>query len=288
MYVKLFQKILDSSIWLEKDSTVRVWITLLASMDKEGFCAFASIENLARRARVKPCHTRSAIEILEAPDSRSANDDHEGRRIEKVQGGWVVLNAKKYREITRSGELRSSVKPSQVVSTRFNSSQVVLRIPLTTSEISESVPKAEAYADTDKNKSIGANAPFVLPDWISKDVWQEFEEMRTKARKKLTDGGRRRIVARLDGWRAGGHIPDSILGTSIENGWAGVFEPKSFYGGNGNGTNKAEQRQANNLRACDEAKRMLRMGGGAIDITRGSSRGEPDASTIDDERTEPF
>jgi hypothetical protein len=35
MYNKLFTKILDSSIWLENHATVRVWITLLASMDEQ-------------------------------------------------------------------------------------------------------------------------------------------------------------------------------------------------------------------------------------------------------------
>lgn len=148
-------------------------------------------------------------------------------------------------------------------------------------------PQLQPHKKTRSKAKAGASA-FVLPDWIDEKVWADFEEMRQKIGKKLTDGARQRIVDKLDGWRTGGHTPDLILGTSIENGWAGVWQPKSLFGGNGNGTNKAEQRQANNLRACDEAKRMLRMGGGAIDITRGSSRGEPDASTLDDERPEPF
>src|SRR6266496_1345611 len=96
MYTKLFEKILDSSIWLEPDSTLRLWITLLASMNEDGFCAFACEENLGRRARLKPSLLRRALETLSSPDPRSADSEHEGRRIEKVPGGWMVLNAKKY------------------------------------------------------------------------------------------------------------------------------------------------------------------------------------------------
>lgn len=52
MYVKLFDKILDSSIWLEPDPVRIAWITMLAAMDEDGFCGFASAKNLARRANI--------------------------------------------------------------------------------------------------------------------------------------------------------------------------------------------------------------------------------------------
>jgi hypothetical protein len=41
MYNRLFTKILDSSIWLEADTTRIVWITMLASMDEDGFAPFS-------------------------------------------------------------------------------------------------------------------------------------------------------------------------------------------------------------------------------------------------------
>jgi hypothetical protein len=58
MYNKLFTKILDSSIWLEPQATRLVWITLLAAMDEDGFCPFASGLNLARRAKMTPNEPR--------------------------------------------------------------------------------------------------------------------------------------------------------------------------------------------------------------------------------------
>lgn len=97
MYNKLFTKILDSSIWLESMPTRLVWVTLIAAMDETGFCAFSAPQNLANRAIVPIEDTLAAITTLEAPDVNSADPDNDGRRIERVPGGWMVLNAGKYR-----------------------------------------------------------------------------------------------------------------------------------------------------------------------------------------------
>lgn len=103
MYNKLFTKILDSSIWLEPTPTRIIWLTLLAAMDEDGFAQFAAIPNLAHRAVLSLDETMEAVKILEAPDPNSSDPDHEGRRIERVPGGWMVLNAPKYRTmVTRT------------------------------------------------------------------------------------------------------------------------------------------------------------------------------------------
>jgi hypothetical protein len=99
MYNKLFTTILDSSIWLEDSDTVRVWITLLASMDEDGFCKFGNVKNLAIRANVPLPATIKAVDILESPDEYSPGQELDGRRIERVVGGWMVLNATKYRDM---------------------------------------------------------------------------------------------------------------------------------------------------------------------------------------------
>jgi hypothetical protein len=99
MYNKLFTKILDSSIWNESASTRLVWITLLAAMDETGFVALSSVRNAARKANLPVDETQEAISVLESPDPESSDPDNEGRRIERVQGGWMVLNSEKYRAI---------------------------------------------------------------------------------------------------------------------------------------------------------------------------------------------
>lgn len=99
VYNKLFSKILDSSIWLENDPTRIVWITLLAAMDEDGFAHFSALQNLADRAKVTLEAARVAVEKFQAPDPDSGNPANDGRRIERVPGGWLILNADYYRQI---------------------------------------------------------------------------------------------------------------------------------------------------------------------------------------------
>lgn len=99
VYNKLFTKILDSSVWLESDATRLVWITFIAIMDEDGFVALSAVGNVASRARVSIEDAERAIAILEAPDPTDPHQDHDGRRIERVPYGWMVLNSQKYRDI---------------------------------------------------------------------------------------------------------------------------------------------------------------------------------------------
>lgn len=99
MYNKLFTKILDSSIWLEPSPTRVVWITLIASMDEDSFCHFSATENLARRAGVTNEECEKAILCFLEPDQNSGDPENDGRRIEKVPGGFLILNGPKYRDI---------------------------------------------------------------------------------------------------------------------------------------------------------------------------------------------
>jgi RNA polymerase-interacting CarD/CdnL/TRCF family regulator len=99
MYNKLFTKILDSSIWTESATTRIVWLTFIAAMDETGFVPFASVKNVAHRAVVSAEEAEAAVTCLESPDIDSSDPENEGRRIERVTGGWIVLNAEKYRAI---------------------------------------------------------------------------------------------------------------------------------------------------------------------------------------------
>jgi hypothetical protein len=110
VYNKVFSKILDSSIWLESDQTRLVWLTLLAAMDQDGFAHFASVANLAHRARVTVEATVDAVHVLENMDPNSADPDHGGRRIERVPGGWLVLNAQKYKTLATREDQRQQTR----------------------------------------------------------------------------------------------------------------------------------------------------------------------------------
>lgn len=71
---------------------------MLAMADRQGR-VWASIPGLANRARISVDDCRAAIKFFMAPDVDSRTKDHEGRRIEEIDGGWKLLNHAKYRAI---------------------------------------------------------------------------------------------------------------------------------------------------------------------------------------------
>ncbi len=113
MYVKVFSKILDSSIWVEDVNTRIVWFTLLASCDESGIAWFATLKNLANRVGISPDAVEKSVKILESPDKNSSDPEHEGRRIERRCGGWMVLNFIKYREIASKEDLKAKNRRGQ-------------------------------------------------------------------------------------------------------------------------------------------------------------------------------
>lgn len=82
-----------------------MWITILAIKDKNGF-VYASVPGLADFARVTVDECRQALKILLSPDPDSRTKEFEGRRIEEVDGGWMVLNHFKYRNMMELDERR--------------------------------------------------------------------------------------------------------------------------------------------------------------------------------------
>jgi hypothetical protein len=69
-----------------------------------------------------------------------------------------------------------------------------------------------------------------IPDWIPKEPWQAFVEMRKKIRYPLTDYAIKQAIRELDKLRARGHPPEGVLNQSVLNSYRGLFEIKQ--GGN--------------------------------------------------------
>jgi hypothetical protein len=107
MYTKLFSSILDSSVWLEDLPTKVLWITMLAMADEDEIVA-ASVGGLAKRAGIERDQCERGLARFLAPDPDSRSEEHEGRRIEKVPGGWMLLNHGAYREIRTARQLKEA------------------------------------------------------------------------------------------------------------------------------------------------------------------------------------
>jgi hypothetical protein len=111
MFVKLFSQILDSSI--ADDRRLRHFFTdLLLCADAEGFVMMTE-PAIARRIGATLEEVTWGIGELSKPDPRSKTPDHEGRRIERVDGsgyGWHILNYEHYRALKDATQMRESTK----------------------------------------------------------------------------------------------------------------------------------------------------------------------------------
>lgn len=81
---------------------------MLAVKDKNGYVS-GSVTSMARLANVGLKECEKAIRILESPDRRSPGQTNDGRRIQLVEKGWVVINHEKYRTMIRE-EYRRNYK----------------------------------------------------------------------------------------------------------------------------------------------------------------------------------
>jgi len=59
-----------------------------------------------------------------------------------------------------------------------------------------------------------------LPDWMPRELWQEWKQHRGR---KLTLIAEKNAFRKLDALRTQGHCPAKVIRRSLENGWAGLF-----------------------------------------------------------------
>jgi hypothetical protein len=153
-WTKLFNTIVTSSIWQADDATRLVWITMLATKNANGIVE-ASIIGLAYIARVSLENCQRAIKVLESPDPYSRTAEHEGRRIEKVSGGWKILNHELYREKGRSVERREYLRQKQA--------EHRARIKQECQPMSTNVNRDKPISDTDTDTDINTTIPPISP-----------------------------------------------------------------------------------------------------------------------------
>lgn len=94
----MWSSILNSTVWAESKEVRLLWITMLAMKDQDGLVE-SSLVGLAKQAGLSFEETKEAIVVLESPDQRSEiHQEYDGRRVKRVEGGWLVLNHLKYRD----------------------------------------------------------------------------------------------------------------------------------------------------------------------------------------------
>jgi hypothetical protein len=240
-YTKLFNEIIMSTVWREPDHVRILWITMLAIKGRHHVVS-ASLPGLADAARITFEQCQDALNVLSAPDKYSRSTEHDGRRIEKCDGGWFVLNGEKYRNKMSLDERReyNRIKQREYRANKHVSKESVQK----STECRHTDTDTET--DTDKNKTKAQNRKRFVPPvelGIDSDLWDEWMSNRKKAKAQNTPRAIAAVVTRIKELQAKGHDPQSLVETANASGWKTVYEPRE----NGNGNNRNGQTLAERL-----------------------------------------
>lgn len=240
VFAKIFAQIFDSSI--SSDYVVRhIFMDLLVLADRDGVVDM-TLDAISRRTNVPQDLVAHAIAELMKDDRASRSHEEDGRRLVAIDShrdwGWQIVNYDHYRNI-KDEEARRTYFRDRQREHRAKSNlprQTLSKHVKDISHQSTKVTQADTEADTDtevktKASAKGKPSQFVVPAWINKQTWKDFEEMRQKIRAPLTDRARKGIVDELAKIRDAGGDPEPVLVQSISNAWRGVFPLKTLNGG---------------------------------------------------------
>jgi hypothetical protein len=206
MFVKLFNQILDSSI--ADDRRLRHFFTdILLCSDAQGYVMMTEAA-ISRRIGTTIEEVTWGLAELMKPDPRSKTPDHEGRRIEAVEGsgyGWRVINFESYKSLRSNEDMRDKTK-ERVRKFRDKKGELVAveATPLASKREPAQIklPHGEAFAA----------------------AWSRWRSHRSEIRKPLKPTSELAQLKRL------GNTPEAMavatIDHTIEMGWQGLRAPE--------------------------------------------------------------
>jgi hypothetical protein len=162
-FAKLDSGIVNSTLWVQPDDVLRVWIWMLSQADANGVVRVAA-PALAMTCMKSVDRIREILVLLESPDPDSRSSEEEGRRIRKVSGGWQIINYRAYRERVSAAEKRANDRirvagkraAARKVSPSVADSRVVSH-PV--ADVAQAEAEAEVEAEEDQDQEQESAAP---------------------------------------------------------------------------------------------------------------------------------
>jgi len=112
MTVPLDDGLAFSSLLREDDAVFKTFMVLLSRVEADSVSRVSS-DFLARVTGKSPEEIGACLKVLAEPDPSSRTTTDDGRRIERVDGGFKILNAEKYREKAREEQERIQARERQ-------------------------------------------------------------------------------------------------------------------------------------------------------------------------------
>lgn len=145
MYGRIFEGFWDSSLCQKESYATRLAFAFMFTvMDEDGYVHCPNAQVLARRANITVEEAGEAIRALSSPDPDSSNPANEGRRIEVVAGGFLVLNAQYYRGI-KNREMQREKNRERVAKWRKTKKCNAVSVTSNASVISCNTPSEYEY-----------------------------------------------------------------------------------------------------------------------------------------------
>lgn len=261
-FVKLDTGILDSSLWLDKaqrDTFITALLMAVPHQVKEptralnvrdlnesGFVVppgdyglvAAAGPGICQKALIDLQPGLDALERLGQPDPFSRTPDHDGRRLVRIAGGFIVLNYDQYRQKDHTGaerqrryreRQRNGVTPSDGddgdgVTGSDERREVTSQ--------GRHVTQAEAEAEKRQKKEPAdsgnaRNALWTRPHpGVDAAVWKDWCEVRKRKKAAMSERAYNDAISNLDAWSREGHKPNDVVKRSADSGWTGLFKPK--------------------------------------------------------------
>ena len=228
-FAKLDSGIVNSTLWVQPDDVLRVWIWMLSQADAQGVVRTAA-PALALVCMKSVDRIREIIALLEAPDpdSRSENDD--GRRIRKIEGGWQIINYGSYRQRVSAEEkrendrIRIAEKRAAAKATAGDNSSECRNVSQPVASVvnvAQAEAEEEVEAEEQRQERVQPSAARFPEFWAAyPNTKGKADALRAWKRKRL-DGRADDLIAHVaymaandDGWRRG-FIP---MGSTYLNG----------------------------------------------------------------------
>ena len=186
--------IVDSSLWCEPLHVRVVFISFVAKKNANGFV------QVERPGMIRACNVTDeqfddAIARLEGPDPASRTKANEGRRLLKVDGGWVVLNHQLYKDKDYSGkqdavrqrDLRTKKRLEAEWETNFDAYEQLVEaayIKLVSDEKTKKIFLAVNGGNANYERTLLACQQF----WSTEEGWNKKKEHLKKSLQHNKDG----------------------------------------------------------------------------------------------------
>jgi hypothetical protein len=194
MYVKLFDRMIKSSVWDESATTRIAWVTMLLLSDQDG-TVYGTPTALARSANLTVEQMTTALEIFQNPDACSTSTGDDGRRVLQIAPNqWHVVNYSKYREMADASVQREQTR-IRVQNYRKRKDVTPGNVTVTPVTVGNG-QKRQAEAEAEANLSDPADPHPSKDGHDAMDVFAHWQKVHGYAKAKLDDK-RRAMINRI-------------------------------------------------------------------------------------------